>query len=191
MNIDSLLKKLPKYASDVRENAKNYLSYSEEFFLDIEEDQFYAIAIAVALSLKSEYLYNFFRHYAKLVLDESIIYEVQKLTVNMAMHNTIFRYTYASKLDALSRFEHGLIDNSSSEFMMNKISIYVCKFAVSLINNCVHCADYYYKLLQDKGVDDASIQAIIKFVGIMKSVVQVMDVESLKVYDFIPRGENI
>lgn len=189
MQLESLIKKIPSYAHDVAKNFREI--FIGKILADLSDEQLLCIAIAVSYTMKHEQLVNHFRYTAKVVIDDSYINIIKSLVAIMTMNNTLYKFTKNSSVTDLINYKHELHDSvTAGNHDIDIVTFNMCQVAISIINNCNQCADFYVKKLLKRGLTLNTVTSVLKVVAVLRATAEVLEMESLRIYDFFPRGEN-
>lgn len=190
MTVDSLLKKIPDYAIDVKSNLTDVLIKPSKL-LDLQRR--YSIALSVAYLLGNEILLNHVKASAKIFLEGRHVNRYCRLAViTTTIYNTY--YTFSGAL--LDKEFHSIDPEISIQSITNRsdvdsVNFEMCSLAVSIINNCKFCINAHTKKLLDHNISRQSICEIAKIVAVLKSVATVLNIEHLRNCDFIPDDSAI
>jgi alkyl hydroperoxide reductase subunit D len=184
MLIQSIVRKIPPYAADIKANFEEILTKDVE---GLTANHVYGISIAVCYALKNEQMLNVIRNEAKVFLEDQHFEAAKSAVAIMALNNTYFGF-----LAMLG--ETYTVGDLSMEVLKNpgidKLEFEMYLLAVSLVHNCQYCVRFHEGKLSKKGIDKVTIQNIGKIAAVLKSVAQVLEMENLRIYDFVLRGEN-
>ncbi|MCE2992727.1 MAG: carboxymuconolactone decarboxylase family protein [Alphaproteobacteria bacterium] len=189
MALTSILRKLPSYAKDVKFELDQIFYHSK--FHDLSDEQLYSVALAICYSLKHEQLINAFRYEAKLYIDDLNIEVIKGASSIMSMYNVFYRTTKESSDHAIADAEMLLSDTTTQNPGIDKATYNMCQLAISALNHCSFCVDFYTNKLIGKSIPQSTIINIIRLVSVLKAVSDVLEIEVIRNYDFIPRGESI
>ncbi|MFQ3306927.1 MAG: alkyl hydroperoxide reductase subunit D [Candidatus Midichloriaceae bacterium] len=187
MSIKSILKQLPTYAGDIIKNIKEIFMQESKYLANYQK---LGIALTVGYALKNESLLNHIREEAKKHLDNNEAQACKIAVVNMSMTNTYYNFSKKvdndeiKNMDSLLSLEH-LYDHNIDEkdFFMYCLS-------VSMINSCEFCINFYIKKLIEKDCTPEVIHYIGKIVSVIKAAGDVLEIESMRSYEFMIREES-
>lgn len=189
MTLNSLLRRIPPYASDIAENLTEIFGSTASF--DLDEAQLYAVGYATALSLKNEMMVNNFKYEGRIYLEPSDFDEIKAAVIVMARNNYFHRLTSSVSNPTIQNAQIDLGQSALSNATMDKTTLKMCMLAVSIIHNCGDCMKFYTDNLLERGISENSILGVGRIVAVLKAIVDVIEIEAIRSYDFTPRGENI
>lgn len=189
MALTSILRKLPAYAKDIKFELNQIFYHAK--FKDLSDEQLYSTALAICYALKHEQLINAFRYEAKLYVDDSHIEVIKAAASIMAMYNVFYRTSKSSSDSVIAEAEMLLSDTTTQNPGIDKATYNMCQLAISSLNCCSFCVEFYTNKLIGKSIPHETILNIIRLVSVLKAVADVLEIEVIRNYDFIPRGESI
>ena len=187
--INSLVKKLPSYAIDIKTNlAKIFLVNENEF---LSQEELYSVALTVGYALRHESVLNSIRSDAKLVLEESNANACKAAAVIMAMNNSFYGFKDLCEDEEINGFESGLdmtlIQNPGIDIKLFEMAC----LAVSILNKCKYCIGVHQKKLLKRNVKKEVFMEIARIVSVLSAAVVAIDIEKLRSYDFVVREASV
>jgi alkyl hydroperoxide reductase subunit D len=187
--INSLVKKLPSYATDIKTNlAKIFLINENEF---LSQEELYSVALTIGYALRHESVLNSIRSDAKLVLEESNANACKAAAVIMAMNNAFYGFKDLCEDQEINGLESGLdmtlIQNPGIDIKLFEMAC----LAVSILNKCKYCIGVHQKKLLKKNVRKEVFMEIARIVSVLSAAVVAMDIEKLRSYDFVVREASV
>jgi len=188
MGLDTLIKKLPEYAADIKINLDEL--FSEKTSSIFAPSQLYGVALSVAYSLRCEALLNSIRAEAKIHLEESEAQTCKVASVMMGMNNVYYRFLYTAE------DTEQLIRENISPQMLNMRAIKDENFdlyclAVSILSGCKYCIDVHIKKLTQMGLTHQMFCHVGRIAGTLKAVRDTLEIERMRSYDFVVREASI
>ena len=187
--ISSLIRKLPTYATDIKNNlTKLFLNRENEL---LSQEELYSIALALGYALRHESVLNSIRSDAKLILEESHANGCKAAAVIMAMNNCFYSFKDLSNDDEINNFESGLemttIVNPGIDIKLFEM---IC-LALSILNKCKYCVNVHQHKLLKKNVKKSTFMEIGRIVAVLSATVVAIDIENLRSYDFVVREASV
>ena len=188
MSINSLLKRIPAYAQDIKLNLSAIFSNP---LPGLTKEQLFGIALAACYSLKHEHLLNNIRAEAKVYLEDNHFEAAKSAAIIMAMNNVYYAFIQAVKNEEIKKLPSSLhmaaINNSS----IDQTDYEMYMLGVSIINRCDYCINVHTNKLLKKGIEVNAIHNIGRIISVLKAVADVLHLESMRNYELAPRSENI
>lgn len=185
-SIASLIKKLPNYATDIKENLGNIFTQNNPY---LTQEELYAIALTIGYTLKHENVLNSIRADAKLVLEDTAANACKIAAVMMSMNNMFYNFKSMTDDAEIEQMESRLKMSSLQSLNVDMKAFEMCCLAVSIFNKCHYCIKIHQKKLLKRNVSKETLLAIGRIVAVLFATVTAIDIESLRSYDFIVRGE--
>jgi hypothetical protein len=189
MSLNSILRRIPPYVPDLRKNFEDLCLNFRGDQLTIE--QFSSVTLAVSYCLKNELLVNNFKYEARMYLEESNIVDIRASVVMMTRNNIFYRHIKASSQKEIREADIALLETTLSNINIDKITHIMCLLAISSLNGSQFCAQHFTDELLKRSVSSDSILAVVRIVAVLKAVAEVLEIEAIRNYEFVPRGENI
>lgn len=189
MSIIRIIKKLPEYATDIKQNLLDIFESNSNPHLS--QRQIYSISLTIGYSLKHEQLLNSIRTEAKMYLEDVDATACKIAAMMMAMNNTYYNFVHSISDDKLANMPPELqmyaIDNPG----IDPIDFKILCLAVSILNSCKYCMDVHVKLLLKNGVSNESIREVGKIVAVLRATSDAFEIERMRSYDFLARDASI
>ena len=187
--INSLVKKLPSYAIDIKNNLiKLFLNETNQL---LSQEEIYSVALTIGYALRNESVLNGIRSDAKLILEESHANACKAAAVMMAMNNCFYGFKDLCEDKEIDNFESGLnmttIENPGIDMKLFEMAC----LALSILNKCRYCIKVHQHKLIKKGVDKKTFMEIARMVAVLSAAVVAMDIEKLRSYDFVVREASV
>lgn len=187
--INSLVKKLPSYAIDIKNNLTKLFSNENNELLSQEE--VYSVALAIGYALRNESVLNSIRSDAKLILEESHANACKAAAVIMAMNNCFYGFKDLCADKEMNDFESGLdmtiITNPGIDIKLFEMAC----LALSILNKCKYCIEIHQHKLIKQGLQKKTFMEIAKIVSVLSAAVVAIDIEKLRSYDFVVREASV
>jgi alkyl hydroperoxide reductase subunit D len=189
MSLNSVYRRIPSYLSDLKKNF-------EDLFLNpknkiLTQEQFSSVALAICYSVKNELLINNFKYEARLYLEESHITNIRASVIMVVRNNVFYNFASSAKDDAIRQADIDLEEQALSHANIDHITLMMCMLAVSTVNGSDACMKFYTEKLLARAVTHDIILAIARLASVLKAVSEVLEIEAIRSYEFVPRGENI
>lgn len=189
MSLSSISKRIPKYLPNLKKNFEDLFIATTNH--ELSNEQTVTVALAISYALKNELLVNHFKYDASIYLEPSNIVDIRAVTI-MLTRNNIFYRTITQIGDAsIKNTTLTFDDNLLSNINIDKIMLMMGLLGVSITNNCVYCIDFYTEKLLARGLPQTNIITIIKMASVLRALSDALEIESLRNYEFISRGEGI
>jgi alkyl hydroperoxide reductase subunit D len=188
MSIDAIADKIPSYADDIKLNLMDIFSNEVE---GLTVQQVYGIALSCSYNLKHEKLLNNFRNEAKIILDDSQREATKKAAAIMAMNNTYYMFSHMISNDEIRKMPADLHMHVLTDHGIDKTDFEMYLIGVSILNNCEYCVNFHAERLLRRGVSHIAIRNIARIASVLRAVVEVLEIERLRNYDFIARESNL
>jgi alkyl hydroperoxide reductase subunit D len=187
MSLENIVNRIPEYAKEIKE------SFKTVFFNKLNgltETQLYGLVMAACYSLKNEQLLNSFRNVAKIYLDDFNFDAIKVAVATTSFQSTYHAYSNQLNHSELKKLASGVHFCLAEKPNIDFIDFEIYCLGVSILNNCPTCIQSYHQVLLDKGFPLEGINNIAKVVSILKAVSDIMDIESIRYYDFMLRDTN-
>ncbi len=188
-SIMSLMKKLPVYAVDIKDNLeKIFLQDTNQY---LAQDELYSVALTVGYALGHEHVLNNIRADAKIILEDASANACKVAAVMMSMNNILYNFKDMSGNKEICKMNSGLVMTSMNNIGIDMKIFEMCCLAVSILNKCQYCIKVHENKLTTKGVIAESLLEIAKVTSVLAAIVTAMDIEKLRSYDFILREASV
>jgi alkyl hydroperoxide reductase subunit D len=187
--ISSLVRKLPSYAIDIKENLKTLFLTDRSSILS--QEQLYSVALTIGYALRNENVLNSIRSDAKLILEEQHANACKSAAVIMSMNNCLYGFKDLCGDEEIEKFESELamtaIVNPGCDIMLFEMSC----LAMSILNKCKYCIGVHQKKLLKRNVNKTSFMEIARIASVLSAAAVAMDIEKLRSYDFVVREASV
>lgn len=188
MGIFGILKQLPSYASDIQENLTDIFIRELEH---LTKTQIYGIALTVGYSLKHEYLLNCIRSEAKMYLEQDDATACKVASITISMTSVYHKFN--------KEVEDKELRSMHSKLKMSQLAIYgnnqpnfdMYCLAISILNGCRYCMNIHINKLLNAKVSKETIQHIARIVAVLQATRDTLEIEGMRSYDFLTRGEGL
>ncbi len=188
MSINSLLKRIPEYAQDIKQNLSAIFSAPLQ---GLTQEQLCGIALAACYSIKHEHLLNNIRAEAKIYLEDNHFEAAKSAAIIMSMNNIYYAFTQAVENEEIKQLPSALQMDVINNSGIDQTDFEMYMLGVSILNSCDYCINVHTRKLLKKGIELAAINNIGRIVSVLKAVSDVLYLESLRNYELTPRSENI
>ena len=188
MSILGIIKKLPDYAVDIR---NNLISIFEDHKVALDEKQLYGVSLAAAYSLKHEQLLNGIRAEAKLYLEDVDARGCKIAATMMAMNNVYYRFVGLMDDADIKHMDSELQMNSIVNTEITKQDMDLYSLGVSILNGCRNCILSHAKKLLAAGFTKEAIRDVARVTAVLQSAVNALEIERMRSYDFVVRDANM
>ena len=188
MSLEAIFRRIPVYAKSVCTNLEHiYLSDA----LTLSQQQTYFISLAICYAIKNEQLLNSLRNEAKLYLEEAHFAAAKIAPVVSIQDNVLLNFiNNCDNLDIkdvkvdLKKVTLTGLAVDKTEFEMALLGLSIATQSLLGIKVCL-------QKLTNKAVSIEMITDITRIAVTLRTVAEVLEIEMLRNYDFVPRGENI
>jgi alkyl hydroperoxide reductase subunit D len=187
MSLDIVASKIPTYAEDVRQNLVDIFSDKID---GLTTQQVYGVALACCYNLKHEHLLNNFRSDAKIILDDDQLHATKKAAAIMAMNNTYYNFAHNCKDEEIKKMPADLHMRSLTNHKIDKTDFEMYLIGVSILNKCDYCVNFHIERLINRGVPKIAIHNIGRIAAVLAAVVEVLEIERLRGYEFTHQDDN-
>lgn len=172
MTLEQLREQIPEYAKDLKLNLSSALRQTE-----LTELQLWGTAVACAHASHNAALYSAVLHDAAEHLDETALNAAKSAAAIMGMNNIYYRFVHLASNDAYATMRAGLRMNAIHAHGVSQADFELWSLAVSAINGCGSCIDSHEKVVREKGLSEAAVQAAVRIASILHAVARVLDAE--------------
>jgi alkyl hydroperoxide reductase subunit D len=180
----SIIKNLPTYAQDIKENLDKIFCKKPNTFLT--EEELYSISLALGYYLQEESLLKAIRAEAKLILGDKDATASKMAAVLMSMNNSFYNFKEMIEDDEIEQMESGLKMEGLKLPEKKKIFEMSC-LAISIVNKCHYCIKVHKNKLLNKGVTKEIIVEIARVASVLLALKTTLIIESQRSYDFLVR----
>ena len=188
MSILGIIRKLPDYAVDIRDNL---IAIFQENQVVLDQKQLCGVSLAIAYALKHEQLLNGIRAEAKLYLEDVDANACKIAATMMAMTNTYYRFT--SMIDTLDyrkmEPELKMLSLSYTEVPKNEMDLYC--LGVSILNGCEYCTVVHTKRVVNAGFAKEAVRDVARIASVLQAAVNALEIERMRSYDFVVRDASM
>ena len=188
MSILGIIRKLPCYADDIKENL---IAIFEKNQVALDQKQLCGVSLAIAYALKHEQLLNGIRAEAKLYLEDVDANACKIAATMMAMTNTYYKFT--SMIDDLdyrkmeSCFQ--VLSLSHTDVPKNEMDLYC--LGVSILNGCEYCTIVHTKKVVNAGLTKEAVRDVARIAAVLQAAVNALEIERMRSYDFVVRDVSM
>jgi len=188
MSILGIIKKLPDYASDIKDTLYSIFEGSD---VNLTQKQLYGVSLAIAYSLKHEQLLNEIRAEAKLYLEDIDAKACKVAATMMAMTNTYYRFRGMIEDPAYENIESKLKMSSLNNSEIEKEEMDMYCLSVSILNGCKHCILVHIKRLEVSGLTKEAVNDIVRIAAVLQAATNALEIERMRSYDFVVRDVSM
>lgn len=163
---------MPEYAKDLKLNLSSALLQTE-----LTERQLWGTAVACAHASHNAALYSAVLHDAAGHLDQNALNAAKSAAAIMAMNNIYYRFIHLAANENYATMRAGLRMNAVRTHGVPQADFELWSLAVSAINGCGSCIDSHEKVVREKGLSEAAVQAAVRIASILHAVARVLDAE--------------
>ena len=173
MDIDSLKKRIPDYAKDIRLNLGSVLS--QRGAPGLTDSQIAGIALACAYAGREPSTIDAIERAARDVLTDAEFTAAQAAASIMAMNNVYYRFLHLVGDNAYQQLPAGLRMQVIGNPGIDKVDFELYSIAVSAINGCGLCIESHEKVLRKADVSQQAIQSAVKIAAVIHAVSATLD----------------
>lgn len=188
MGIEKIIRRIPNYALDLKKNLETVFTSG---FGGLSDNSMFLVALSACYTLKHEQLINNFRNEAKLYLDEQYFDIAKYISVIMSQNNAFYFFSSQSNNTDIKVEKIGLALEGMDDINIDRAEFELALLGVSILNRCSNCANYYSQKIMKRGFSKETVLAVAKIVSVLKATSQVLEIENIRNYEFVARGENI
>ncbi|NBD95480.1 MAG: alkyl hydroperoxide reductase [Gammaproteobacteria bacterium] len=178
MSIDSIKKRIPDYARDLRITIGNMLD-PERAPEGMSAEQVYGTALATAIASRNQALLGAIQEAVTPKLSEEWLNAGKAAAAIMAMNNVYYRFVHLASNDDYGNMPAGMRMSVIGRPGIDKADFELMSLAVSAVNGCGLCIDSHEKVLKSAGVGNDVIQHAVRIASVMHAVATVFDAEGL------------
>lgn len=172
MTLEQLREEIPEYAKDLKLNLSSALRQTE-----LTERQLWGTAVACAFASHNATLYSAVLNDAAGHLDETALNAAKSAAAVMGMNNIYYRFVHLASNENYAAMRAGLRMNAIRTHGVSQADFELWSLAVSAINGCGSCIDSHEKVVREKGIGEAAVQAVVRIASIVHGVARVLDAE--------------
>jgi alkyl hydroperoxide reductase subunit D len=172
MSLEQLREEIPEYAKDLKLNLSSVMRQ-----VDLNEQQLWGTAVSCALASHNAKLYRAVLDDAAEHLDETAINAAKTAASLMGMNNVYYRFLHLASNDNYTTMRAGLRMNGIRTHGVAQADFELWSLAVSAINGCGSCIDSHEKVVREKGIGEAGVQAAVRIASVIHAVARVLDAE--------------
>ena len=172
MTLEQLREEIPEYAKDLKLNLSSAFRQT-----DLTEHQLWGTAVACALASNNARLYAAVLHDASAHLDETAVNAAKSAGAIMGMNNVYYRFLHLASNKNYGSMRAGLRMNAIRTHGVPQEDFELWSLAVSAINGCGSCIDSHERVVRQKGITEAAVQAAVRIASILHAVARVLDAE--------------
>lgn len=172
MTLEQLREEIPDYAKDLKLNLSSALRQTE-----LTERQLWGTAVACAFAAHNARLYSAVLHDAAQHLDETALNAAKSAAAIMGMNNIYYRFIHLASNKNYESMRAGLRMNAVRTHGVSQADFELWSLAVSAINGCASCVDSHEKVVREKGLSEAAVQAAVRIASILHAIARVLDAE--------------
>ncbi|MBI1954624.1 MAG: carboxymuconolactone decarboxylase family protein [Proteobacteria bacterium] len=194
MSMDSLVKKLPDYALEVKKNLSEiFLNKLDSGIAPLSKQQIFSVALSVGYSLRHEQLLNHIRGEAKIHIEDTLAQASKVAAIIATLRGTYIDFAHyvddkeiknLADNDQYYGIKSMLITTENNNFKM-------CCLAISILNRHEYCSNLYINSLLKDGVTREEIIFIAKIVTTLRATRDALEIERLRSYEFAAREFSI
>lgn len=188
MSLQAIIKRVPDYAQDIKKDLYELFSREVE---GLTVSQIYGVALTVCYSIRHEQLLNNFRNEAKIYLEDAYFEATKTAAVVMTLNTSYHTFNQMLSDDEIRNMPMKLSTSMEYSKSIDDIDYMFCLLGAAVFHRCRYCINLYANELVKKGVPKVAIRNIGRIVAILAATAEVLYIESVRSYDFNPRGENI
>ena len=181
----SLIKRLPEYASDVKQNIQDLFNSRSE---DLTKRQLHGIALTAGYYLQNEQLLNDIRMAAKMYLEEADATAAKSAVIITSMLST---YDHTASTVKWPTKPSGIHAEAYTKTSVPEVDLELYCFTASVLIGCNECIVHHINKLTKLGISEAAAQKIVKIASVLKAAKIALEIEGMRSYDFIASFPNI
>lgn len=173
MSIESLKRRLPDYAKDLKLNLSSLVSEPV-----LTERQRAGAFIASALAARNpEVVAALLGEFAPKLAPE-VLEAAKAAAAIMAMNNIYYRFTHLASAPEYRAMPAKLRMNVMAKPGVDKVDFELWALAVSAINGCGMCVDSHEKTVRQHGLTPEAVQAAVRIAAVVHAVAATLDGEA-------------
>ncbi len=172
MTLEDILKALPDYAYDIKDNLSLVLSTNGA--PGLSSKQIAIIAMASAMSTPSRDLIEAITEFARKELSEKELKGAKTAHAIMSMTNVYYRFLHVSDNREYKRMPPNLSMKAEAAPGIAKVDFHLASIGVSSINFCKACIDYHELAARRMGIEKKGIQSTVRIAAVINAVGQLL-----------------
>jgi alkyl hydroperoxide reductase subunit D len=172
MIFDSLKRKLPEYAKDLKLNLENLVAEPV-----LSDRQKAGAFIASALATRNAALSAEVMAEAGSILTPQEVTAAKTAAALMGMNNIYYRFSHLVSAPDYKQMPAKLRMNAIAKPGADKIDFELWSVAVSAINGCGACMDAHERTLRNHGVGAEAVQAAVRIGAVINAIAVTLDAE--------------
>ena len=177
MSIDTIKRRIPDYAKDLRVNVGNVLDPERADAMSAE--QIFGTALATAIASRNAELVAAIQAEAAQHLDEKWLNAARAAAAIMGMNNIYYRFIHLASNEEYGKMPAKLRMSVVGNPGIDKADFELMSLAVSAINGCGMCIDSHERVLSQAGVSAEVIQHAVRIASVMHAIAVLFDTEDL------------
>ncbi len=187
IGLTSLVKRLPSYAEDVKNNIKELFSNAPD---GLTVRQMYGIALAAGYYLKNEQMLNDIRAEAKIHLEEADATAAKSAVITTCMTNTYFGFASTVSDPEIKELPSNLRISTFTDSSILKVDFELYCLTISLFLKCKYCTDQHIESLLSQGISRIAIHNVARIASVLRAAKAALEIENIRSYEFIARGST-
>ena len=170
MSLDELKETLPEYAKDLKLNLSSALKST-----DLNEQQIWGTVVCSILASRSARMRDYLLDEAKSHLDDTAFTAAKGAAALMGMNNIYYRFAHLSGNENFLKHPAGLRMNFMRSHGVDETDFELWSIAVSAINGCGMCIESHWKKLNEQGVSEPTVLAVVRIASVLHAIAAVLD----------------
>lgn len=175
MSVDTIKRRIPDYAKDLRINLGNVLDVERAEGMNAE--QIFGTALATARASRNAELIALVEAAATEQLSEAWLNASRAAAAIMGMNNIYYRFIHMASNDEYGKLPARLRMSVIGNPGIDKVDFELMSLAVSAVNGCGMCIDSHERILKQAGTSPEVIQHAVRIASVMHAVAAVLDAE--------------
>jgi alkyl hydroperoxide reductase subunit D len=188
MAVLDFIETIPSYANDIAENLKVIFGSPQE---GLSDKQVYAIALTVACYLKNEKLVNDLKKESRLLVEDSEFVAIKAAIAIMLQNNCYFKFAQGCENEEVKKLPSDMFMAITSNPPVESLNFEMYMLVASILGGCEHCCNVHTRKLTKKGVEPITIRNIARITAVVKAAAEILEIERIRSYDFMVRGESL
>lgn len=175
MSIDTIKKRIPDYAKDLRLNLGNV--FNPEDAAGLSQQQLLALGLSTAIASRNPELIRALETEAAGKLDQTWLDGTRAAAAVMGMNNIYYRFVHLASNEEYGKLPARLRMNVIGNPGIDKVDFELLSLAVSAVNGCGLCIDSHERVLKKAGVSTEAIQHAVRIASVIHGIAVVLDAE--------------